>query len=119
MTKKLLLAFCLSIVLSIPSNQIVTATSQTDVIRKFKYALIQNDEKLVKSYVTKGVAIPIFKENKQIFKMIEVPSQKQDTKVLIAYFKEKHSEYKIAFILEVVSKNSKISHIKTVLKLFY
>ncbi|GAB6463557.1 hypothetical protein bcgnr5384_09680 [Bacillus cereus] len=42
------------------------AKSQTDVISEFKHALLKNDEKLMRSYVTDGVELPTFQTNKQI-----------------------------------------------------
>ena len=34
------------------------AKSQTDVLSKFKYALLKNDKKLMQSYVIDGIELP-------------------------------------------------------------
>ncbi len=87
---------------------------QTDVISEFKQALLINDKKLMRSYVTEGVELPNFQTNKQIHAIKIVPSPKEDTTILISYSKNTDDEFTIGYILEIVTKNNKISQINQI-----
>ena len=80
---------------------------QTDVISEFKQALLINDKKLMRSYVTEGVELPNFQTNKQIHAIKIVPSPKEDTTILISYSKNTDDEFTIGYILEIVTKTIK------------
>ncbi|WP_410982418.1 hypothetical protein [Bacillus cereus] len=112
MKKKLLVIFLLSFAMHMSSNQMTMAESQTNVVEKFIQALINRDEKLIKSYVIEGIDIPKMKKGTQICRITGVTSPRKDTKVLIAYFKEKYGENRIAFVWEIIAKNNKISRVK-------
>ncbi|EDX67729.1 hypothetical protein BC059799_2413 [Bacillus cereus NVH0597-99] len=90
------------------------ANSQTDVIREFKQALLKNDKKLMQSYVIDGIKLPNFQKNKPIHEIKIVPSPKNDTTILICYFKGTDDEFTIGCILEIVTKNNKISRINQI-----
>lgn len=90
------------------------AKSQTNVIRDFKQALLKKDNKLMQSYVTEGVELPTFQTNKQIHEIKIVPSPKEDTTILISYFKDTHGRFTLGYILEIVTKNNKISRINQI-----
>ncbi|OJE37276.1 hypothetical protein BAQ44_13930 [Bacillus mobilis] len=66
MTNTFIKIFCVFFLLYFQSTTIIMAKSQTDVISEFKHALLKNDEKLMRSYVTDGVELPTFQTNKQI-----------------------------------------------------
>ncbi|MGF2712657.1 hypothetical protein ACQUY5_10055 [Bacillus cereus] len=114
MTTKLIKIFCIFFLLYFQSSSIIMAKSQTDIISKFKHALLKNDKKLMHSYVTEGLKIPTFQKEKHLHKIIEVPSPKEDTTILIAYFKDTSDVSTIGFILEIVTKNNKISQINQI-----
>ena len=90
------------------------AKSQTNVISEFKQALLKNDKKLMRSYVTEGVELPTFQTNKQIHEIKIVPSPKEDTTILISYFKDTDDGFTICCILEIITKNNKISRINQI-----
>nr|MCX3323285.1 hypothetical protein [Bacillus paranthracis] len=81
---------------------------------EFKQALLKNDKKLMRSYVTDGVELPTFQTNKQIHEIKIVPSPKEDTTILLSYFKGNDDVFTIGFILEIVTKNNKISRINQI-----
>jgi hypothetical protein len=112
MKKKLSFIIFLSIEICLLSYQVTMAQSQSTVVDKFIEALMKRDEKLMQSYVIEPIKIPELKESENIYKITEVPSIREDTKLLVAYFKEKHHENRTAFIWEVVSKGEKISNLK-------
>lgn len=90
------------------------AKSQTTVISDFKQALLKNDKKLMRSYVTEGIELPTFQTNKHIHEIKIVPSPKEDTTILISYFKDTDGKFTIGYILEIVTKNNKISRINQI-----
>lgn len=45
------------------------AKSQTNVISEFKQALLQNDKKLMRSYVTEGIELPTFQKENLFMKL--------------------------------------------------
>ncbi len=90
------------------------AKSQTDIISKFKHALLKNDKKLMQSYVTEGIKLPTFPKDKPIHEIKVVPSPKEDTTILISYFKDTDDVSTIGFILEIVTKSNKISRINQI-----
>ncbi|PHE94606.1 hypothetical protein COF76_23500 [Bacillus wiedmannii] len=49
--------FHLFFLLYFQSTTIIMAKSQTDVISEFKQALLKNDKKLMRSYVTEGIEL--------------------------------------------------------------
>ncbi|MCU4989855.1 hypothetical protein OCF10_13030 [Bacillus cereus] len=106
--------FCMFFLLYFQSITIIMAQSQTDVISEFKQALLINDKKLMQSYVTEGIELPTFQTNKPIHEIKIVPSPKEDTTILISYSKDTHDEFTIGFILEIVTKNNKISHMNQI-----
>jgi hypothetical protein len=93
-------------------SPVTMAKSQLTVVEKFIEALMKNDEKLMQSYMMEPIKIPELKEGADLYKVTEVPSTREDTKLLVAYLKEKHHENRTAFIWEVVSKDEKISSLK-------
>ncbi|QWG33630.1 hypothetical protein E0M25_20130 [Bacillus mycoides] len=114
MITKLIKIFCIFFLLYFQSTTIIMAKPQSNVINKFKHALLKNDKKLMHSYVTEGLKIPTFQKEKHLHKILEVPSPKEDTTILIAYFKDTSDVCTIGFILEIVTKNNKISHINQI-----
>ncbi|QWH42363.1 hypothetical protein EXW53_12015 [Bacillus mycoides] len=114
MNTKLIKIFCIIFLLYFQPTSIIMVKAQTDVISKFKHALLKNDEKLMQSYITAGIKIPTFLKEKHLHDIIEVPSPKEDTTILIAYFKDTDDVSTIGFILEIVTKNNKISHINQI-----
>ena len=58
----------------------------------------------MRSYVTDGVELPTFQTNKQIHEIKIVPSPKEDTTILLSYFKGNDDVFTIGFILEIVTK---------------
>ncbi|MDE7545919.1 hypothetical protein NGE73_24485 [Bacillus cereus] len=106
--------FCIFFFLYFQSTTIIMANSQTDVIREFKQALLKNDKKLMQSYVIDGIKLPNFQKNKPIHKIKIVPSPKNETTILICYFKGTDDEFTIGCILEIVTKNNKISRINQI-----
>ncbi|HFK1681431.1 TPA: hypothetical protein ACGXND_001242 [Bacillus tropicus] len=106
--------FCIFYLLYFQSTTIITAKSQTDVISEFKHALLKNDKELMQSYVTEGVKLPTFQKEKPIHEIKTVPSPKEDTTILISYFKGTNDEFTIGFILEIVTKNNKLSRINQI-----
>ncbi len=114
MTTTFIRIFCIFYLLYFQSTTIITAKSQTDVISEFKHALLKNDKELMQSYVTEGVELPIFQKEKPIHEIKIVPSPKEDTTILISYFKGTNDEFTIGFILEIVTKNNKISLINQI-----
>ncbi|MRQ97911.1 hypothetical protein EKU35_11960, partial [Bacillus anthracis] len=71
--------FCMFFLLSFQSTSTIMEKPQTDVISEFKQALLINDKKLMRSYVTEGFELPNFQTNKQIYAIKIVPSPKEDT----------------------------------------
>ncbi|MGY3269638.1 hypothetical protein ACVWY7_002576 [Bacillus sp. TE9106W] len=114
MTTTFIRIFCIFFLLYFQSSTIITAKSQTDVISEFKHALLKNDKELMQSYVTEGVELPTFQKEKPIHEIKIVPSPKEDTTILISYFKGTNDEFTIGFILEIVTKNNKISIINQI-----
>ncbi|PEC19013.1 hypothetical protein [Bacillus cereus] len=114
MTTKLIKLFCILFLLYFQSTTIIMAKSQTDVINEFKHALLKNDKKLMQSYVIEGIEIPTFQANKQIHEIKIVPSPRKDTTILISYFKDTDDGFTIGCILEIVTKNNKISRINQI-----
>ncbi|UOB95177.1 hypothetical protein BTI679_25140 [Bacillus wiedmannii] len=114
MTNTFIKIFCVFFLLYFQSTSIIMAKSQTDVISEFKHALLKNDKKLMQSYVTEGVELPTFQTNKQIHEIKIVPSPKEDTTVLISYSKDTDDGFTIGCILEIVTKNNKISRINQI-----
>ncbi|MFD6510500.1 hypothetical protein [Bacillus sp. NPDC060175] len=114
MNTKLIKTFCIFILLYFQSTSIIMAKSQTDVISKFKHALLKNDEKLMQSYVTEGIKLPAFQKDKHFHEIVEVPSPKEDTTILITYVKDTNNVFTIGSILEIVTKNNKISQINQI-----
>ncbi|PFR46861.1 hypothetical protein [Bacillus cereus] len=106
--------FCIFFLLYFQSISIIMAKSQTNVISEFKQALLKNDKKLMRSYVTEGVELPTFQTNKQIHEIKIVPSPKEDTTILISYFKDTDDGFTICCILEIITKNNKISRINQI-----
>ncbi|OJD58394.1 hypothetical protein [Bacillus sp. NH11B] len=106
--------FYLFFLLYFQSTTIIMAKSQTDVISEFKHALLKNDKKLMQSYVTEGVELPTFQKEKPIHEIKIVSSPKEDTTILISYFKGTNDEFTIGFILEIVTKNNKISQMNQI-----
>ncbi|MGN5653114.1 hypothetical protein [Bacillus sp. Brlt_9] len=106
--------FCIFILLYFQSTTIIMAKPQTDVISEFKHALLKNDKKLMQSYVTEGVELPTFQKEKPVHEIKIVPSPKEDTTILISYFKGTNDEFTIGFILEIVTKNNKISQMNQI-----
>ncbi|EMY5508513.1 MULTISPECIES: hypothetical protein [Bacillus] len=106
--------FCVFFLLYFQSTSIIMAKSQTNVIREFKQALLKNDKKLMQSYVTEGVELPTFQTDKHIHEIKIVPSPKEDTTILISYFKDTDDEFTIGYILEIITKNNKISRINQI-----
>lgn len=53
------------------------AKSQTNVISEFKQALLQNDKKFMRSYVTEGIELPTFQKEKPIHEIKIIPSPKR------------------------------------------
>ncbi|PEJ72862.1 hypothetical protein CN685_11785 [Bacillus wiedmannii] len=49
--------FCIFFLLYFQSTSIIMAKSQTNVINEFKQALLKNDKKLMRSYVTEGIEL--------------------------------------------------------------
>lgn len=90
------------------------ARSQTNVISDFKQALLKNDKILMRSYVTEGIELPTFQTNKHIHEIKIVPSPKEDTTILISFFKDTNNKFTISYILEIVTKNNKISQINQI-----
>lgn len=90
------------------------AKSQTNVISEFKHALFKNDKKLMQSYVTEGIELPTFQKEKPIHEIKIVPSPKENTTVLISYSKDTDDGFTIGCILEIVTKNNKISRINQI-----
>lgn len=68
----------------------------------------------MQSYVTEGVELPTFQKEKPIHEIKIVPSPKEDTTILISYFKGTNDEFTIGFILEIVTKNNKISQMNQI-----
>ncbi|MEG7859768.1 MULTISPECIES: hypothetical protein [Bacillus] len=114
LTNTFIKIFCVFFLLYFQSTTIIMAKSQTDVISEFKHALLKNDEKLMRSYVTDGVELPTFQTNKQIHEIKIVPSPKEDTTILISYFKDTDDRFTLGYILEIVTKNNKISRINQI-----
>ncbi|HFK1535952.1 hypothetical protein FOC75_10060 [Bacillus cereus] len=106
--------FCMFFLLSFQSTSTIMEKPQTDVISEFKQALLINDKKLMRSYVTEGVELPNFQTNKQIHAIKIVPSPKEYTTILISYSKNTDDEFTIGYILEIVTKNNKISRINQI-----
>ncbi|ASL65073.1 hypothetical protein [Bacillus cereus] len=106
--------FCIFFLLYFQSTSIIMAKSRTNVISEFKQALLKNDKKLMQSYVTEGVELPTFQKEKPIHEIKIVPSPKEDTTILISYFKGTNDEFTVGFILEIVTKNNKISQINQI-----
>ncbi|MGM2816069.1 hypothetical protein [Bacillus cereus group sp. Bce001] len=106
--------FCVFFLLYFQSTSIIMAKSQTDIISEFKHALLKNDKKLMQSYVIDGIELPNFQKNKPIHEIKIVPSPKNDTTILICYFKGTDDEFTIGCILEIVTKNNKISRINQI-----
>ncbi|ONH00243.1 hypothetical protein [Bacillus cereus] len=106
--------FCIFFLLYFQSTSIIMAKSQTNVIIEFKQALLKNDKKLMQSYVTEGIELPTFQKNKPIHEIKIVPSPKEDTTILISYSKNTDDEFTIGYILEIVTKNNKISRINQI-----
>ncbi|MDM5438842.1 hypothetical protein QUG02_12040 [Bacillus hominis] len=114
MNTKLIKIFCIFFLLYFQSTSIIMAKSQTDVISKFKHALLKNDEKLMQSYVTEGIKLTTFPKDKHLHEIVEVPSPKEDTTILIAYVKDTNDVFTIGSILEIVTKKNKISRINQI-----
>ncbi|MED2868494.1 hypothetical protein P4263_23130 [Bacillus thuringiensis] len=106
--------FCIFFLLYFQSTSIIMAKSRTNVISEFKQALLKNDKKLMQSYVTEGVELPTFQKEKPIHEIKIVPSPKEDTTILISYFKGTNNEFTVGFILKIVTKNNKISQINQI-----
>ncbi|QDF22773.1 MULTISPECIES: hypothetical protein [Bacillus cereus group] len=114
MTTTFIKIFCIFFFLYFQSTAIIMANFQTDVISEFKQALLKDDKKLMQSYVTAGIELPTFQTNKPIHEIKIVPSPKEDTKILISYSKDTYDEFTISCILEIVTKNNKISRINQI-----
>ncbi|EJS67615.1 hypothetical protein ICW_03305 [Bacillus wiedmannii] len=114
MTTTFIKSFCVFFLLYFQSNSIIMAKSQTNVISEFKQALLKNDKKLMRSNVTEGIELPTFLTDKHIYEIKIVPSPKEDTTILISYFKDTGDEFTIGCILEIVTKNIKISRINQI-----
>ncbi|PGU47852.1 hypothetical protein [Bacillus cereus] len=114
LTNTFIKIFCVFLLLYFQSTSIIMAKSQTNVIRDFKQALLKKDKKLMQSYVAEGVELPTFQTNKQIHEIKIVPSPKEDTTILISYSKDTHDGFTIGYILELVTKNNKISRINQI-----
>ncbi|PDY37105.1 hypothetical protein COO17_23880 [Bacillus wiedmannii] len=114
LTTTFIKSFCVFFLLYFQSNSIIMAKSQTDVISEFKHALLKNEKKLMQSYVTEGVELPTFQKEKPIHEIKIVPSPKEDTTILISYSKDTDNEFTIGCILEIVTKNNKISQINQI-----
>ncbi|QWU45179.1 hypothetical protein [Bacillus sp. NP247] len=114
MNTKLIKIFCIFFLLFFQSISIIMAKSQTDVISKFKHALLKNNEKLMQSYVTEGIKLPTFPKDKHFHEIVEIQSPKEDTIILIAYFKDISDVCTIGSILEIVTKDNKISQINQI-----
>ncbi|MES5894152.1 MULTISPECIES: hypothetical protein [Bacillus cereus group] len=114
LTTTFIKTFCIFFLLYFQSTSIIMAKSQTDIISKFKHALLKNDKKLMQSYVTEGIKLPTFPKDKPIHEIKVVPSPKEDTTILISYFKDTDDVSTIGFILEIVTKSNKISRINQI-----
>ncbi|PEL50556.1 hypothetical protein [Bacillus toyonensis] len=114
LTNTFIKIFCILFLLYFQSTSIIMAKSQTNVISEFKQALLQNDKKLMRSYVTEGIELPTFQKEKPIHEIKIIPSPKEDTTILISYFKDTDDEFTIGYILEIITKNNKISQINQI-----
>ncbi|MGE6550036.1 hypothetical protein ACQKFK_13660 [Bacillus mycoides] len=114
MTTTFIKIFCIFFLLYFQSTSIIMAKSQTNVISEFKQALLKNDKKLMQSYVTEGIELPTFQKEKPIHEIKIVPSPKEDTTILISYFKDTDDGFTIGCILEIVTKNNKTSQINQI-----
>ncbi|MCU5375980.1 hypothetical protein OCA08_02305 [Bacillus cereus] len=114
MTTTFIKIFFVFFLLYFQSTSIIMAKSQTNVISEFKQALLKNDKKLMRSYGTEGIGLPTFQTNKHIHEIKIVPSPKKDTTILISYFKDTDGEFTIGYILEIITKNNKISQINQI-----
>ncbi|SCM94853.1 Uncharacterized protein BWINRASL_02375 [Bacillus mycoides] len=119
MTTTFIKIFCVFFLLYFQPTSIIMAESQTNVISEFKQALLKNDKKLMQSYVIEGIELPTFQTNKQIHEIKIVPSPKEDTTILISYFKDTDDGFNIGYILEIVTKNNKISQINQIYERSY
>ncbi|HGH7177592.1 TPA: hypothetical protein ACJMKJ_005237 [Bacillus wiedmannii] len=114
MTTTCIKIFCVFFLLYFQSTSIIMVKSQTNVISDFKQALLKNDKKLMRSYVTEGIELPNFQMEKPIHEIKIVPSPTEDTTILISYFKDTDDGFTIGCILEIVTKNNKISQINQI-----
>ncbi|MHC2836693.1 hypothetical protein ACUXEY_005249 [Bacillus sp. F9_6S_D1_P_5] len=73
MTTTFIKRFCIFFLLYFQSPSIIMAKSQTNVISEFKQALLKNDKKLMRSYVTEGIELPIPSKNRPIYEINIMP----------------------------------------------
>lgn len=86
------------------------------VIHQFMHDFIHKGREAAEPFLLDTmIKIPELKENTPISGFTVLPTpQREDTKVVVAYFKGEVGGERIAFIWELVAKSDKISHIKVI-----
>jgi hypothetical protein len=96
------------------TNNVLATPKQ--VVDQFIEKLIQHEHDSAKTYMfDKSMEIPELLDTTLIgkFDVLTTPTR-DDTQIVIAYFKEEHAGERIAFIWELIVRDEKISHIKVI-----
>ncbi|WP_077215205.1 hypothetical protein [Bacillus dakarensis] len=97
------------------TQSVLATSSSNEVVNNFILALVKNNDKLAKSYVSSNVKIPEIRENTPIRGFMKLSSPKENVKVSITYFDDGENEpERIAFIWEITSNKEKITNIRVV-----
>ncbi|NRF89851.1 hypothetical protein HQN89_02200 [Paenibacillus frigoriresistens] len=94
----------------------VQAQQPKKVVEKFINHLIEKEQDAAMRYLySQSVKIPELVETKPIggFNVLTTP-QRNDTQIVVAYFKGEPGQERIAFIWEVIVKDEKISYIQVI-----
>lgn len=116
MRKEVLLLILVLAISSLFADKNVQAEQPKKVVDKFINHVINKDQDAARRYLfSEWVKIPELVDKKSIggFNVLTTP-QRNDTQIVVAYFKDEPGEERIAFIWEVIVKDEKISHIQVI-----
>ncbi|MCY9697333.1 hypothetical protein [Paenibacillus alginolyticus] len=114
--RKALLIILIFTISSLLTDKYVQAQQPKKVVETFINHVIKNEQVAAKRYLySQSVKIPELVEGKPIdgFNVLTTP-QRNDTQIVVAYFKGEPGEERIAFIWEVIVKNEEISYIQVI-----
>jgi hypothetical protein len=116
MKRKMIIGVLLSAYCMLFAFNSASAEPQNDVVNHFINYIISNERESAKQYLfDKEMKIPEITENTPISGFVILPTpQRNDTNVVVTYFKGEVGGERIAFVWELVVRDEKISYIQVI-----